>query len=322
MPEIEELKCDIDTEESTYKLKRYLETHTQLKKLSIWLKSAIIFPAISLDAIHIELSSFSIQFLNQGCSHLNNHAIDFIKSQAKSLKILYVNDFIYDLDMIQDLFDGMEKLETVNISGKQKLQTTEFVERNFECPKIKELTLGVENFEYFGFFRKFPNLKNFHCWRKLSGFMVNTFIQNCRQITKLFIWDFDEAFQNATFPILSELAIRHHSEGYESSFEGFLARHQKLKELKFYFKFYLVKKEILLKLPALLPNVDDFEFYQFDGFDENDLKNLLASWNSIKILTINSYGQRKLDLEAATKDIHRRLTICQYTGAGTNILIK
>jgi hypothetical protein len=27
-------------------------------------------------------------------------------------------------------------------------------------------------------------------------------------------------------------------------------------------------------------------------------------------------------LEAATKDIHRRITICQYTGAGKNILIK
>jgi hypothetical protein len=320
MPEIEELLCDLESEESNRALKKYLESHNQLKKLFVWFKNTQNFPSISLGNIHFELDSLCLDAMFREDSFLlNNHAIDFIKSQAKSLKYLDVECFTYNLDIIQELFDGMEKLENVHISGRMEAQITEFVGRNFECTKMKILELWVDKFKYPELFRKFPNL-DFYCYHKLSGLMVDSLVQNCRQITKLYIGkDFDEAFQNATFRELVKFVINRLNEGSESSFEGFLARHQKLKELKLSFK---LKKEILLKLPVLLPNVDDFEFYQFDGFDEDDLKNLLASWDSIKNLTIKSCGQRALDLEAATKDIHRRITICQYTGAGKNILIK
>jgi hypothetical protein len=321
MPEIEDLVCKTNSEESTRELKKYLESHTQLKKLKVWLRSADNFPFVALGDIHFELKSFTL--LVRRNSYLSNHAINFIKSQAKTLKFLKLDDFTYNLDIIQDIFDGMEELETVSIyDGRVEPQTTDFVEKSFEYPKLKKLRLRVEDLEYPGLFRKFPNLKTLYLNKLDSTAMVDSAVQNCRNVTNLTIWNFNEVYQNATFPKVTKLTICTIIEGSESSFEDFLTRHQKLKIFEWVLN---VKKEILWKLPALLPNLSRFEFESFEGFTEEDLTKLLAPWESIKKLNINSYmrfNQRELDLEAATKDIHRKIMICHITERKENVLNK
>jgi Leucine-rich repeat (LRR) protein len=318
MPEIEELACHTRSLDSTIELKKYLESHDQLKKLTVYLGSSDNFPAITLGDIHLELESFILIQKHERQSHVNNNAINFVRSQAESLKYLDVDSFICNLDIIQELLNGMEELETLYIWGDVRPPTTEFVERNFECSKMKELLI-TGKFEYPGLFRKLPNLETFSFIGN-SAATVDSAVQNCRNLSKLTIEIFIEAFQNAIFPKLSELTIYNDNiEGSEFIFENFLGRHPKLSRLELS---YTVKKEILWKLPALLPNLVDFGFVSFKGFDEDDLKELLSSWESIKKLRIVTKDQRKIDLKAATNNIARRLIVCQSTRSGENIFSK
>jgi hypothetical protein len=307
MPEIEDLSCRTYSELSTCELKKYLETQPQLKKLEVSLFSSDKFPAISTD-IKIKLSSFTLDGGYETDSLLSNHAIDFIKSQAKSLKHLEVDDFTFNLDIIQDLFDGMKELKTVTISGNLKSQLTEFVERNFECSKVEGLSFDVGNFEYPRFFRKFPKLKWLQYWEIISGPMVDSLAQNCRHISDVTFVEFNEAYQNATFPELVELLIFRLADGFESDFETFIARQTKLRILDVSF---VMNKKTLWKLPTLLPNLIELRFQSYQEFDEADLKKLLLSWESIKKLVIVTEDERELDLEAATRGIPREVVVLQ-----------
>ncbi len=321
LPEIENLECETHSEDSIRELNKYLETHNQLKKLEVSQRSADNFPFTSLGYIHFKLDSLTLDGYPSN-SLLNNRAINFIKSQAKSLKQLKLYEYIYNLEIIQDLFDGMDELTYVEIWGDMRTQRTEFVDRYFKCPKIKELRLMVFDLDYTGLFKKFPKLERLHIWQDISASMVDSAAQNCRNLSEISIWTFDESFQNVTFPELINLEIYYLKEGLLRSisiFEDFLSRHQKLKIINLNFT---VEKETLWKLPALLPNLDNFEFCSFEGFNEDDLKKLLSSWESIKKLGFQTEDQRELDLEGATRDIARRLIVRQQTKESDYIFSK
>jgi hypothetical protein len=265
MPEIENLKCQTHSENSVRELMRYLESHSQLNKLNVSLRSADNFPSISLDDIQFDLFSFCLD-CDYSYQYLNIHLIDFIKRQAESLQHLELVGFTYYFDIVQDLFDGMEELTYAEIWGEMELQTPEFVARNFECPKLKELRLNVD-FEYPGFFRQFPKMQRLEFWNEASATMVDSAIQNCPNLSEIFIWTFYEAYKNATFPKLVKLEIYNLTEECQTIFEDFLVRHSKLKSFYFCILDDIVKEKVLWKFPALLQNLIIFKFdtYSMDS---------------------------------------------------------
>jgi hypothetical protein len=311
MPEIENLSCTIESGKSASELKKYLESHTQLKVLKVSLYKSVVFPLIATDNLKIKLSSLTLDGVIKEAL-LSNHAINFIKTQAKSLKRLKVESWAYNLEIIQDLFDGMSELETVTINGRTlESPSTEFVERNFECSKVKTIIFEIENFECPGFFRKFPNLERleYACESEyISGPMVDSLAQNCRQLNYLWVRRFTSAFQNATFPELVELHFVE-ADDFGSDFETFLARHPKLKI--FELGFHVLNEKIVWKLPTLLPNLIELNFQPYPEFNEADLIKLVLSWKSIKMLTIVLQDLGELDLEAVRKVIPGDVVVLQ-----------
>jgi hypothetical protein len=118
---------------------------------------------------------------------------------------------------------------------------------------------------------------------------------------------------------VTQLKISKLADGFETGFEDFLARHSKLEILNLAFH---VKEETLWKLPAMLPNLKSFKFGSFYGFDEDDLKELLSTWDSIEKLTINRQNEREIDLQAATKDFTRSMIVRQRSVNGGNVFRK
>jgi hypothetical protein len=286
MPEIENLRVSSWNEESSNCLKSYLETHTHLKKLKFGLYNST-FPILSVGSLHFKLEKFSLSQSSQGEAdeRFDNRVIDFIKSQAKNLKQIYLRSFLWNLNIIQELFDGMEELQIVHLWGKMDPQSVKFTGRYFKCPKMKEFYLGITDLAIPGFFEKFPNLELIYFCTIVPGSIVESAVQSCRNIRELFIKEFNEAFENATFPNLVLLDVEWFT--VESRFMEFLSRHPKL--TKFELQTGLDFKENWWKLPTYLPNLKEFKFFSFDA------------------------GQTSLDFEAATKDISRRLAIYQYT---------
>jgi hypothetical protein len=214
-----------------------------------------------------------------------------------------VDRFTYNLSIIQHLFDGMKELETVRIAGNLLSQSTGFVERNFECSKVKSFSLDIENFEYPGFFRKFPNLESFgYPFEEISSPMVESFAENCRQINYLWFHRLKNAFRKVIFPELVELHFAK-AGGFKADVETFLARQPKLKILEM---FGVEDKERVWKLPFLLPNLIEIKLHA--ELNDADLKKLLLSWKSIKKLTIvTDLGE--LDLKAVKRAIARDVVL-------------
>jgi hypothetical protein len=167
----------------------------------------------------------------------------------------------------------MESLETLDLCGDLEPSTTEFVERNFNCPKVTKLIIGIEYFEYPGFFKKFPNLRTLHYYRSILRSTMDSAIQNCPKIESLIIPEIDDAFENATFLNLAELKIDLLQDQFKVILETFLLRHQNLSYLNFNFE---VKAEFLWKLPTLLPILKKLRIRLVKKFGEADLKKALS----------------------------------------------
>jgi hypothetical protein len=298
MPEIKNLEVTSRFNRDSHYLKSYLANH-KLTHLSIEFRKNAGFPALALDNINIELISLKIETYSE--SKFNNHAIRFIKSQAKSLKSLEISGFSFNFNIIQQLLESVIGLQILELRGEMEDQTTEFVGRNFKCPKLEELRLHMEPFEYPGFFEKFPNLKILRIYSATSASLVNSVVRNCRKIGEIYTDQFNADFENATFPELKKLLISRLNDRSEPILEDFLSRHQKLSYLNFSFE---VEPDLFRKLPVLAPNLNEIRFNPFKGFVEADLRKLLLLCKNIEKIII-AKNLREFDLNAVTIDLPR-----------------
>ncbi len=306
MPKIEDLTCS-EADGYCLVLKKYLESHNRLKKLEINFENHPEFPQISSV---FKLETFKI-FVNElpdddsddeDRSYLSRNVIDFIQTQAKSLKHLVIDGYVYNFDIIRELFDGLKELESVDLRGELGRQSNDHLAIEFQCPKVKKLILNVTRFDYPQFFKNFPNLEVLHFDMLASGYMVNSAEQNCRKIREMCIFDFNSAFRSATFPELLKLEIGQLNGGSESCLEAFLSRHENLLELIFNFE---VEAETFWKLPMLLPNLKDIRFEAFEGFCEADLKTFLILGKNIEWITFFTLNRRVFDLKLVTDWLDR-----------------
>jgi hypothetical protein len=210
MPEIEDLKS-LGADDYCWVLKDYLESHNRLKRLEINFEKHPELPQISSK---FKLNTLKI-FVNEleddeDGLYLNGNVIDFIKSQAKSLKHLVIGGYVYNFDTIHELFGGMKELETVDLRGEMAHQSNDHLAKlaiEFQSPKVKKLILNVKLFEYPRFFESFPNLEVLYFDTSVSAYMVDSAAQSCSKIEVIYTRELVGAFENATFRNLIDLEI-------------------------------------------------------------------------------------------------------------------
>ncbi len=132
--------------------------------------------------------------------------------------------------------------------------------------------------------------------------MVDSAARDCRNIENLYIWEFDAAFENATFRDLLELTVCKVSQDFLATFELFLLRHGKLTTLDLAF---VMNTETLWKLPTILPNLKNIRFFTVQLFTATDLTKLLLSWPSIRKVTFITPNHPEFDLTAVLNNLQR-----------------
>lgn len=306
LPDIKDLHVTCKTSRCPLILLKDLIPRKNLNELGITWQDDSEFPDISFGSFQFPFkldALFMKQSDPENLLDLNQLTIGFIKCFAKSLKKLHIENYSFNFDAIQNLFDSMEVLERVFLSGKMELQSGEFLLRNFQRPKLKSLLLAIKDFEHPQFFNKFPNLENLKfCHDKNSTYMVDSAARDCRNIENLYIWEFDAAFENATFRDLLELTVCKVSQDFLATFELFLLRHGKLTTLDLAF---VMNTETLWKLPTILPNLKNIRFFTVQEFTEADLTKLLLSWPSIKKVTFITPNHREFDLTVVLNNLQR-----------------
>jgi hypothetical protein len=207
LPETEMLEVVVDYLEYD-DLKQYLEKQTNLTKFSIELRvgNFSLFPEIINNLNLIELK---IRTETAHQRRLNQSTINFIKSQAKTLKRLSIERFDIDLNDIQSLLEPMEVLECLELTCSLfhcAYTSSLLVTKKFTCPKLRKLTPDFN--DDFSLVDKFPNLEELEISFFSQPKVIVAAAQHCQRIKKLVLQSFDEAsLSTAFFPELVDLKI-------------------------------------------------------------------------------------------------------------------
>ncbi len=233
LPETEKLKMELDELDSSNgdRIKQYLETHTELTKFSIAIGiyegDYSQFPDTSINSKLVELE-FG-EYGDEDCPeyHFSNNLINFIKSQAKSLKQLKLWQFALNLNVAQNLLETLKLLESVEFNCSKFRRSSPFVAKNFTCPKLKKLKM--DHIYDFPLFKKFPNLEELEIYNQ-PAVIVKAAAQHCPKIKKLVLWSFDRRPSNFFMPNLVDLKIYYDT--IDQLDINFVLKHKKLERLE------------------------------------------------------------------------------------------
>jgi hypothetical protein len=181
LPETEVLFIMIKAPYSGSHLTRYLETHKELTSLEICIRDGD-FPSMPESNFSLKLTSISLISTER---LLTDNMIKFIKSQGTTLKKLRLSNFFLELNVVQNLLDSMEKLETISLSGTIQ-RSNLFIFKDYTGLKLSKMILSCDIDETALFFDMFPNLEKL----EISGYpdygkYAKSAVSKCCEIKKL-----------------------------------------------------------------------------------------------------------------------------------------